>query len=137
MEASRRRVPLGLALPVRALVRMLVRVAVWPGVVEPRMRGRARRHGASARLAVESRGCQAAGAGPVRGPLGTEAAAGLLHRLRHLTSQHAPWSLVSYEVIDAEHAGLTRSKPGRRGRRVICRGQLLPVGRADRHVVVD
>ncbi|TNN89452.1 hypothetical protein EYF80_000055 [Liparis tanakae] len=117
MEAPRRRIPLSVALCVRALVCVVVRVAGRPGVGEPGMRSGAGRYGPSAGLALESRGSQAAGTGSVGEPLGAEVAPGLLHDLRPLTSQHAGWSLVSDEVVDAEHAVLSRSEPGWRGRR--------------------
>lgn len=69
--------------------------------------------------------------------LGTEAPAALLHRLRPLTSHHAGGGRIPDDVVDAEHSSLPGTEPRRRRRRVIRRGQLLPVGWPDRHVGVD
>lgn len=65
MEAPRRCIPLSVALSIRALVCMVVRVAVWPGVGEPGMRSGARRYRPSTGLALESWGSQAAGTGSI------------------------------------------------------------------------
>lgn len=110
MEASRRCIPLGVALSIWTLVCMVVWVHVWPGVGEPGMCSRAGWQRSPAWLALENWGSQAAGTGSVRGPLWTKGPAGLLHPLWPLTSKHTAWSWVSHEVIDAEHAVLTWSE---------------------------
>lgn len=133
MDTSCPCIPLGVTLSIWTLVWMVVWVAVWPGVGEPGMRGWAGWYSSSAWLTWESRGSHSAGTGSFR----TEGPAGLLHHLWPLWPQHAGWSWVSHEVIDAEHAGLTWSKPRRWWGRIVGGWQLLPVGWTDCHVGVD
>lgn len=137
VDPACRSVTRAVTLSVGTLVGVVVRVAVRARVGEPGVCRGAGWHRSPAWLTLEPWRSQAAGGGPIRQPLRTEAAARLLHHLRALTRQHACWRWMSDDVIDAKHAGLAVCKSRRRWWGVVGgRGQLLAVRRVDRHVGV-
>lgn len=126
----------GVALSVWAL-QAVVQVTGWTWVAEAWMCGGAAGHWPRTWLTLKSSCPQAARTGTIWYPIRTEAATRLLHDLWPLTRQHTGRTGMSYEVIDAEHAGLSRSKAWGWWGGVVGRWQLLAIGRADCHVWVD